>query len=176
MLTVISKRDARRSLRSSLLDRVRNNPRDAGLYSLSKRKVRVRLGKQSLVLRECDPLVAEIDRILGEYRAQVQASMEPARVVNGKAERRAKRLLHEIARKHERLRLENEEVFVTSTNGGRYVISIKGGTVYWLRGRTRRYVCVIADYWYKGERLPQADLVIAIALTIAYAPSLIHTL
>ncbi|MFX1474872.1 MAG: hypothetical protein ACFFCO_05240 [Promethearchaeota archaeon] len=173
---MVSKRVVRRGVRASLLDRVRNNPRDTRVYSVSKRKVQIWLGKQGIVLRESDPLVAQIRRIRTEDRDQQIAAAKSGHLISEAAERKALALLHEIVRRHDCLHIENDEVIVQGRNGGQYAITIEGGYVYQLCGKKRQYVCVFVKNWYKGRFLPLADCIIAKALTIAYAPHLINTL
>jgi hypothetical protein len=129
-----------------------------------------------MVLRETDPLVVEIRRILGVYQAAVQAAQDAAYGVSEEAALRARRLLHEIIQSHACLKIENRRLLVDSVNGRRYAVCLCSGVVHrW--DKMRGFVCVFASFSYPGGGLlPLADRIIAIALTIAYAPELINTL
>ncbi len=171
------KRVVRRGLRARLLDRVRKNTRETQFISLSKRKVMIKQGTLSLVLRRTDPLVEEIEQILDAYYEKMKAEWEAAQAVKAEAVQKARRLLREIVQEHACLNVEDGEVIVESANGRRYAISIKSGTTYRIGSKKRRFVCVHVPYSFpNGHVLPLADRIIATALTIAYAPRRINTL
>jgi hypothetical protein len=177
LLKVNGKRVVRQGLRASLLARVRRTPYHTRFILLSKRKVEVRVRSLSLVLRRSDPLAEEIEQILDAYHEKRQAEWEAAQSIREEATRRARRLLHEIVQEHACLSVVEEEVIVESVNGRRYAISIKTGTTYRIGSKKRRFVCVHVSYRYPEDQiLPLADRIIAVALTIAYAPRLINTL
>jgi hypothetical protein len=129
------------------------------------------------VLHRSDPLAEEIEQILDAYHEKRQAEWEAAQSIKEEATRRAKRLLLDIVQEHACLSMTEEEVIVESVNGRRYAISMKTGTTYRVGSKKRRFVCVHVSYYYpEDQRLPLADRIIAIALTIAYAPRCINTL
>ncbi|MFX1474873.1 MAG: hypothetical protein ACFFCO_05245 [Promethearchaeota archaeon] len=174
------KRVVRRGLRASVLMRVRRNTGDTRFISLSKRKVMVRHGNLSLVLRKTDPLAEEIEQIIDAYHEKQLVEWEATRTVKEEAVRRARRLLQEIMQEHDCLYLVDDEVIVESRNGRRYAISLKTGSTYRIGSKKRRFVCVqvydSAPNGFVPPLLPLADRIIAKALTIAYAPRLINTL
>ena len=131
------------------------------------------MGGYNVVVHESDPLIAEIKDILIAYRLQQRLEREGICVEDS---HRAMLLLHEIVRRHECLSINSDEVTVECKNGWRYAISLRSCQVYRLEKKRRQRVCVTVYPSYLGNSLPYADRIIAIALTIAYAPSLIPTL
>ena len=144
---------------------------------VSKRKVFIGHGDLSVVLRRTDPLAEEIEDLYDAYHEKQLAEWEAAQAVKVEAALKAKRLLHEIVQEHACLSIEDWDVIVESVNSRRYAVSMRSGTTYRIGSKKRRFVCVRVPYSFPGgDVLPLADRVIAIALTIAYAPRCINTL
>ncbi|NVM01939.1 MAG: hypothetical protein HWN67_06365 [Candidatus Helarchaeota archaeon] len=82
---------------------------------------------------------------------------------------KAKKELDYIIKNDDHLKLENDNLKVTSKNGRIYNINLLSGAV---SSKKKSYICT----WSSGTRLPLPDEIIAKALTIAYKPKQIRTL
>jgi hypothetical protein len=96
---------------------------------------------------------------------------EEARLAALNANERAKALFHRIIQGDPHFRINGNVLFVKSENGKTYEIELGSGMVRNINGG---YVCVYVST-VKGT-LPLYDVLIAKALTIAYAPEKISTL
>lgn len=139
----------------------------------------MRVGKVEVVLRESDDLLIQIRDFVNYHQARSRATLERRWTPpSPKAEKRAMLLLHQIVSDHKRLELlDAETVLVNSVNTRAYIINLKTGFVQKRRSRPGRRICVhvYPDYTDEGA-LPWGDKLIALILTIAYAPHLICTL
>ncbi len=168
----------RKKIRDALLVHINREPGNARVWQLSKRKASVRIGKFRVVLRESDPLLSQIRDILTQYQITLQIIRKKSQTPpTPLAEKKAMRLLHQVIAEHDCLELIADKLLqIISQNGRKYILNLEDGSV---RPHHSRYgrICIFVSKPYTNEgRLPFGDQLIALALTIAYAPHLIYTL
>ena len=96
---------------------------------------------------------------------------EEARIAALNANERAKSLFYRIIQDDAHFRTNGHVLFIKSENGQTYEIELSTGTV---RNFNGGYLCVWVSM--RQSSLPLYDVIIAKALTIAYAPDKISTL
>jgi hypothetical protein len=146
-------RPIRRNKAAKLVYRKTRNPRIAGI-----------------VRRSRDPVTAlarDYKKVLSKRRV---GRLEARKVCKLTPQERAQAFFAHVVEAYGRLWVEGEKLVVRSRNRRTYRISLDSGQVSDTSGA---HVCVIIR---SRERLPQIDIILAKALTIAYTPQLIYTL
>ncbi|MFX0094337.1 MAG: hypothetical protein ACFFBD_21550 [Candidatus Hodarchaeota archaeon] len=138
----------------------------------SKRKLSIRVNIHPV---NCDITLYRSDSIAKIILRNQYMNYQGPRIKNAEAEKRARSLVKQVARRTAGLKVGTDNIFVKNSKG-RFRVSLKTGSVYRLSSGVSVCVVIRSSAYSVTRTLPMADIALAKALTILHKPEAIYTI